>query len=215
MHHTFMARLAIALIVAFSSVSSAATITYPDEAVLLSSLLGGDTLVVGDKTFGDFTYIASGDMPPATGVNVIPLISDGDYGIRFQGGFIDTVGDGASDSLITFSVTAPGEWIIGANLAANPTATDGVGSITETFLPEQTTALISVTSGVNLVDSVMFDAPVQTLNVQKDILLLAEGAPATLSFVDQSFPQVPEPTSGLLCSLGLLGFLGLRRRRVS
>lgn len=195
------------------TVASGATIVHSDQAVLLSDLLGGQTISVGDKTFGDFTYSEVGDMPPATAINVIPIISDGDYGVRFQGGFIDLVGGAASDSLITFSVEAPAPLINGARLYGNvATSGNGIASITETFLPTLPNTSLTITSGVNLTDSTTF-APLQKLFVQKDILLLADSAPATLSFVDQAFPQVPEPSSAFMMLFAALGLVSLRRKR--
>ena len=201
-------------VVSMTAMSFGDTIVHSDSSVLLSSLLdGAGTITVGDKTFSDFTYSAVGDMPPATAINVIPIVDSGDFGVRFQGGFIDLVGGGASDSLITFTVSAPGPWIEGAVLSGNvDAASPGVASITETFLPEHTTTALTITSGVNLSDSVLFGAPVQTLPVQKDILLLAADSPATLSFVDQVFPQVPEPSTGLMLAFGVLGIFFGRRR---
>lgn len=202
-------------ILLMASLSFGETIVHSADAVLLSTLLNdGGTLTVGDKTFSDFTYSAVGDMPPATAVNVIPIIDDGDFGLRFQAGFIDLVGGGASDSLITFSVEAPADYIVGANLFGNvDAASPGIATITETFLPEFSTTAITIASGVNLSASAAFDAPVQRLNVQKDILLFAGESPATLSFVDQTFPQVPEPSTALLLTFGVLGLLSGRRGR--
>ena len=197
-----------------ASLASGVTIVHSDQSVSLSDLLTGQTISVGDKTFSDFTYSKVGDMPEADGINVIPIVSDGDYGVRFQGGFVDLAGGGASDSLITFSVMAPAAWIEGARLYGNVDASgNGIASITETFLPDLNNVSLSITAGVNLEDTTMFAAPVQTLQVQKDILLLADDVPATLSFVDQTFPQVPEPSTALLLSFGVLGLLGGRRRR--
>src|SRR5262245_19529048 len=80
----------------------------------------GQTVVVGDKTFSDFTYSATGDMPSASGVNVIPLTS-GDLGLRFTGAFHDNAGGGASDAAITFTVTTSGGFhITDAHLSGNP-----------------------------------------------------------------------------------------------
>ena len=149
-----------------ASLASGATIVHSDQSTLLSELLAGQTISVGDKTFGEFTYASVGDMPPASAVNVIPIISDGDYGVRFQGGFIDLVGGGASDSLITYSVTAPSPLIIGARLYGNvDSAAGGVASISESFLPTPPNEILTITSGVNLQDSAAF-APLQKLFVQ-------------------------------------------------
>ena len=209
----FRQLLACATLLTAATCINAGTVTFPEQTVPLSDLLGGSTISVGDKLFGAFTYNQTGDMPTAENVDVIPIITDGDYGLRFQGGFIDMVGGSASDSLITFTVSAPGPWITGANLAANLEAPGGVALVAETFLPEFPTTSMSVTSGINLVASTDFDAPVQVLNVQKDILLLGQSSPATLSFVDQTFPQVPEPATGFLFLAGLVGMLKFRRCR--
>src|SRR5262245_45010115 len=98
---------------AWTASSSAATII--GTPVALSTLLVPDaTIVVGDKTFGGFTYSITGDMPPAPLVNVIPITDDaGNFGIRFQGAFIDTTGAvGGSDALITYTVTADATHLI-------------------------------------------------------------------------------------------------------
>src|SRR5215211_4200289 len=62
--------------------SQGATIIGP--AVLLSTLTPpGGTISAGDKTFTNFTYNFTNDMPPATAVNVIPITDDfGNFGIR-------------------------------------------------------------------------------------------------------------------------------------
>lgn len=190
------------------------TVVHSDQSVLLSDLIGGGTLSVGDKTFSDFTYSQVGDMPLATEVDVIPIISDGDFGIRFAGSFIDMVGGGVSDSLITFTVEAPSALIQGARLSADLVApVGGVATISETFLPQLPNTLMTIAADVNLDASTSF-APVQKLLVQKDILLLAGAdAPSTLSFVDQAFPQVPEPSSAVLILMGLAGCMMYRRQR--
>jgi hypothetical protein len=211
---------------------SAATIIGASK--LLSTLVAGDTIVAGDKTFGGFTYSITGDMPSGNLVNVIPIQDDeGNFGIRFQGGFIDTTGAvGGSDALITYTVTAgAGNLISDAHLQGNPTRLGQLGSmsVTETFLPlganGQFTMKIYDDQNVTppkLVDSTVFTTPVKSLTVQKDILGLAKVNPnspelpqtVTLSFVDQTFSQVPEPASALLVFASIAGLALVRRHRV-
>jgi hypothetical protein len=212
---------------------SAATII--GTPVVLSTLVvPGATIVVGDKTFGGFTYTITGDMPPAPLVNVIPITDDaGNFGIRFQGAFIDTTGIvGGSDALITYNVTAGANHLISdAHLEGNPTRLGTLGSmsVVETFLPvgAQGQNTMKIYDDQNfptpkLIDNTVFATPVKSLNVQKDILGLAkvnpnspEGAQTvTLSFVDQTFSQIiiPEPTTVALLFVGTFGFVLIGRR---
>jgi hypothetical protein len=213
---------------------SAATII--GTPVVFSTLANvpGATIVVGDKTFSSFTYTTTGDMPPAPLVNVIPITDNaGNFGIRFQGAFIDTTGAvGGSDALITYNVTADASHLISdAHLEGNPSRLGPLGSmsVTETFLPlganGQFTMKIYDDQNVNppkLVDNTVFTTPVKTLSVQKDILGLAKVNPnspdlpgtVTLSFVDQSFSQIviPEPATMALLFAGTFGFVLMRRR---
>jgi hypothetical protein len=190
----------------------------------LSDLIAGGTITSGDKVFSDFTYVASGDMPSAAGINVLTIQgAEGDYGMRFQGPFQDRAGGDPSDALITFNVSvAPGSSmeINGATMIANPAvfAGPGFGNVVETFAPAvENQSLIVYDFGdgdIDLVDSELFAQTFKTLPVQKDIILHATGAAGavTMSFIDQTFSQVPEPSSLLLVLSGLIGLAGLRRR---
>ena len=68
----------------------------------------------------------------------------------------------------------------------------------------------------DLVDSIDINGAFSTLPIQKDIILDATGdqGAVTLSFVDQLFVQVPEPSSVVLLTLGLVCLAGIRRRTV-
>lgn len=193
--------------------------------VPLSDLLqDGATIQSGDKTFSNFEFLRTGDMPTAENINVETIQdTNGDYGIRFQGGFIDQPGGDASDVLVRFSVSVPiGSplAIDGVTLSANPAVFEGPGlaSVTETFLPEVDDQLMVIydfgDGNHKLLDSITFDQPFTTLHVQKDVILHAIGdtGAATMSFFDQTFSQVPEPSSMVLVLGGLLGLLGCRKR---
>jgi hypothetical protein len=198
----------------------------PSRAALLSDLIANNgTITNGDKVFSDFGYLATGQNPPADRVNVVPTVDgDGNLGIRFAGGFIDLDDNGASDALITFKVTAtdPNQLINDVHLAFNgdvvgPPGAQGFVGITETFLPTDPNVQLSVfeiqPAGTRqLTDWADLTAPVRELWVQKDIILLAgTGAVATISFIDQTFSQVPEPTSlGFVIAGIVVSFL--RRR---
>lgn len=221
--------------------SSAAIITL-SQPVLLSTLINNPQaeIIAGDKKFTGFNYAATNDMPGAAGVNVIPILDDlgdndaatGNYGIRFQGAFMDLVSSpGGSDALINYmvEVTDPLQLISTAHISGNPNllGPNGSISVTETFLPlgqngEYTMEIYDDENFPNpkLTDSTTFLPPVTKLNVQKDILARAvvgtggAGNTATMSFVDQTYGQIPVPeaTTVTLALIGLVSSLGYRRR---
>lgn len=194
---------------------------------------------VGDKIFHNFQYQFDGDMPTANRVNVIPITdADGNYGIRFQGFFLDLAGGGASTATINYTVTvAPdaGMGISDAHIMGNPDVI-GLGRITisESWEPTATDKkpiaiweIKPAPEGVvptQLIDFVSFlPDTYQELKVTKRIVAdvgdlyvndLKNRSVATMSFVDQTFSQVPVPEPATLGVLGLgAAALLLRRRR--
>lgn len=179
------------------------------------------TITSGDKLFSDFSYAATGDMPFDENVNVIPFQdADGNYGIRFQGAFLDSPdpNNQGSDALITYkvAVTDPSQKISSAHVAANIVAKGtGTGTVTETFFPELTGVgdyLRIPSDDEQLVNWIHFDPPRTWLPVQKNILLRAVESQVDISFIDQTFGQVPEPAAVTWLAAGLLATAARRRR---
>lgn len=215
-----------------TSSSYAATII--GNPVQLSTLTGNPQgqVIVGDKKFTQFGYTSTGEMPDAGGVNVVPILDDlGNYGIRFQGLFMDLASSqGGSDALITYDVevTDPTKLISDAHLQGNPIlpgpGRHGAVIVAETFLPLGPNGQYNMTiyddEGVaqpKLIDWVYFNPPVRALHVQKDIGIIAVAGfqSPSLSFIDQTFSQiqVPEPAALLMSLVGMVSLAGVARRR--
>lgn len=221
-----MIRRTLAFITVFCASFSIASgdVIFLGPSVSLDSLLNGMTFEVGDKLFSDFSYAKTENMPAADAINVIAIQSDGNYGVRFQGGFLDLPGGSTSDALITFTVTVTdsNRLISDAHLAGNTDLLggSGLGSVTETFLPDFPNDMLTIYDdgqSTKLTDWIDFAQPVRSLKVQKNIILYAgpNSVGATMSFVDQTFSQVqiPEPSTAGLLLLAAAGLLGLHGRR--
>ena len=62
--------------------------------------------------------------------------------------------------------------------------------------------------------NIVLTTPESALYIQKDILYAAgPNGYATFSIIDQAFPQVPEPTSAVMTSMGLVGVIVMAWRK--
>ena len=133
-------------------------------------------VISGDKLFDQFGYVATGDMPASSGVQVVPFELNGEYGIRVFGGFIDYSGGGASTATVSYrvSVLDPNLAIDGASLQGNPAVLKtGSFTIDGAFatlpLPTQLTVFDQVPGGSQLADSIVFDSVYPTTAGRVDL----------------------------------------------
>jgi hypothetical protein len=216
---------------------SAAQFTTLDQPIPLSDLAGtGNSILVGDKIFDNFSYSNTGDMPTAANVNITPMIStigsQTVWGFQVEGLFTDSNAPGGSDAVLNYRVTVvdPNAFLISdAHLSGD---TDVVGSgfvkVTETWTPNsgaQKIRVYDIEPGdtTQLTDAIDFDVPVSSLDVTKNIAASipdgSTGSNATVTSIDQFYSQTPgsgggtpEPASLSLLGLGGL-FLVTRRRK--
>jgi hypothetical protein len=203
------------------------------SSVALSDLLSGQVMgvAVGDKEFAGFSYLPTGDMPAAAIVKVFGFKDpDGNWGISFNGTFIDLPDTTSSSATIGYEVqidaanTRLGRRISDAHLFLGGV---GVGinsafTVDETF-QESSQSLHAAVSTIGagsqkLIDSVLFNPTLLTVSVTKKIVATAAGnstLPAQANVIDQSFSQsnIPEPATIVLSAIGAVALTIAARHR--
>ena len=205
----------VVLFLATSVVCSADSISLPAP---LNDLIGNETTVAG-QLFSDFAYVASGDMPDASGLTVVALTGESDQvELRFQGAFADTASAGEATATISYRVTLDaGQLATHSVLQGNPAVLggDGLGEVTTQLNDGFVVRIFDDGHQQHLLDSLTLDPQLGgSFMVEHDLRLAAgtESDGVVLSFVDHSISLVPEPSCFALAGVGLLCLGGFRRR---
>jgi hypothetical protein len=190
--------------------------------VPLSSLTNGQAIVVGSLVFSDFSISGSFN---AGDINIdYPFQDSNGKGIEITGPLSALSTDNLPvtvDMILNYSVTVTNGGpaisdihlhINGAELSGLAEAVESYSSSSLTFLG-QLQAFAEATTN-HLDDSMNLSPDATQLNITKDVLLEAtcDGF-ASISVIDQTYSQVPEPSALALCTLGLVGIHLIRRRR--
>ena len=199
------------------------------QSINLATLIdNGLSVEIGDKVFGDFYFnyqdLGAPDVALASSnVNVRALSNDIGFGLEFLEPLI-AVND--KNKLVTFEYTAMvdpdfSNLISDIHLAITGSRGGaGTGTVNEdvfndsfggTQVGHVANALGGVLSGTtNIVP------PVVKLWVDKEVMVSGNnggpGSFATITVIDQTYSQIPEPSTMLLVGLALLGAFALKRR---
>ena len=191
------------------------------------------TLLSGDKAFSNFTFLSTDFLASQVTVQYGDDVvdKDGNFGIRFQEGFLAR--STAVDFGLVFNVTATAsdKLISDAHLGIAGTARGNGSSATvsETVIPNLGNALgldafVAVDANgkktFQYTDSAFLDIPSKSVMVLKDVLLdpgTASDGFASISLISQYFSQtgtVPEPGSvAVMIGMGVSGTLLFMKRR--
>jgi PEP-CTERM motif-containing protein len=194
---------------------------------------------VGDKLFGNFSFQylstdtnASEKLVPAD-LALSALDNQVGFGISIQSAGFSAEGMDTKDIDLSFSVQVTGspDLISGVDLSVNGGATGmGEAGVTENIYTHGIGAgnIANLFANIDASsatpeDSVTFSQPQAMIWVEKDLSVSGDpdgtacGNPASnyaiISIVDQTFAQVPEPSTWALLGAGLAGLLILRRRK--
>ncbi len=225
-----------ALLTCFSA-SSRATVTNLTNggSINFSSVVGSNPLSVqvGDKLFSNFSFQYTdtdmnngNDLGPSALV-LSALSNQLGFGIGIQLPLIAT-GSTIKDIVLRFSTTVldPNELISGVDLDfTSAVSGHGIASVAESIFTNGFGAGLIDTLKVQnpgtptvYEDSAFFAVPQHEIWIEKDISVDANGICsstdwASISLIDQTISQIPEPSTIALSVIGLVTCLFVKRRR--
>jgi hypothetical protein len=196
------------------------------QSTLADLSVPGATITVGDLVFYDFSNISQvgGLSVPLSSIYVVPTTDDeGNIGIQFQSAFWSLGGALQSYDLgIDFMVrTVDGTPLIEDDDLAvtGGILYDGATHVAETVLDTNDNSLSTLevyinSTGQHTEDDSLFGSVYDTIEVTKDFSMTTGVDPLSQVFVshfDQTFSEVPEPSSALFLGLGGLVLACYRR----
>jgi hypothetical protein len=196
--------------------------------VTMADLAAGGSITNGDKVFYDFSNISQvGDLTvPLSSIYVVPTEDEGDLGFQFQSALWTLTGANQTYDLgFNFEVkTTNGQPLITDDTLEITGATHLLGdtaNISEVIsLPDEggtvATSLVWLSkSGSYTEDNEdLIGGPYAVLEISKDFSMVTANNPGghiSVSHFDQTFSQVPEPSSALFLGLGGLVLACYRR----
>jgi hypothetical protein len=199
----------------------------PGQSVDLGNYLDptGNAILIGDKLFDDFMYVAGGtttNLLPAGAITLSALSNSVGFGLSFGAPF-HTTDNILKDFIIKYSVTVTNSPLLisDIHMTYNGTVVNGgYNSVTETAYDAAGFG-VNVLGQVNVFNpppelqaSMVFAQAQEKIFIEKDIQLGGSnlGDSSSISIINQTFSQIPEPSSIMLVFTGLAGLLIWGRR---
>lgn len=185
--------------------------------------LPSGVVISGDKIFGNFKVdvaTAGRTAVDTTAIDVAPLTLGGEYGIRFAGAIaaLSSLQPNSSVTMVIeydVAVLDPSKYISDVTLRFNgaQTGTDSFALVLEQVLSNPPVQLVVAQAPgyADLDDHQLIPGTSRVLHIVKTVQVHGgTSGLATISFIDQTFSQLPEPATAALVAIGALA---LRRRR--
>jgi hypothetical protein len=203
------------------------------ESINLATVIDNTlTVQIGDKEFSDFSWspiiVLGSDLDAAaSNVNVKAISNPNDIGFRLEFQLPLTASESDfKDIAFQYKaavVTNSSNLISDLHLSVSGTSSNsGIWSVSETAhtggFGGGIVGFVDAASSTYSSSSNNIVPPQAELWIEKDIIVAGDGNPgdyASISAIEQTFSQIPEPSTALLVGLGLLGVVAVNRKRRS